>query len=249
MTNRLDEEEETLYPQRSARRPDFEEKLMIDLYTAATPNGYKISIMLEECGLDYEPHVLDLGDLDQKKPDFLKINPNGRIPAIVDRDADNFPVFESGAILIYLAEKAGRLLPADIQSRSRVLQWLFWQNAGLGPMMGQLNVFRRYFPEHLPAAIERYERESYRLFGVLETQLAMHDYVAGDAYTIADISCWPWIRRHASSGLGLDEYPNLARWLDDVKARPAVERGIQVPPSPDADEERKRVEAAKKMLA
>ena len=230
-----------------AQHPD-----RLQLYSLPTPNGVKVSIALEETGLPYEPHLVSFETHDQTSPAFLSLNPNNKIPAIIDPDGPGgkpLPLFESGAILIYLAEKAGMLLPAAGPSRSRVLQWLFWQNAGLGPMMGQLNVFRRYFPEHLPAAIARYERESYRLFGVLESQLAAHQYVAGDAYTIADISCWPWIRRHAASGLSLDEYPSLARWNDDVKARPAVERGIQVPPSPDAEAERERIEAAKKMLA
>jgi GSH-dependent disulfide-bond oxidoreductase len=213
---------------------------MIDLYTAGTPNGWKASIMLEECGLPYEPHFLSLGDQDQKRPDFLKINPNGRIPAIVDRDAGDFPVFESGAILLYLAEKSGKLLPNDPKARSRTIQWLFWQNAGLGPMMGQLNVFRRYFPEHLPAAIERYERESYRLFGVLEGQLKAHQYVAGDDYTLADISCWPWIRGHFWADLSLDAYPALKAWHDLIAERPAVQRGLQVPPPRDSDADREK---------
>ena len=224
---------------------------MIDLYTAATPNGWKASIMLEETGLAYEPHVLSLGDQDQKKPDFLKINPNGRIPAIVDRDAGDFAVFESGALLIYLAEKTGRLLPTDAKGRSVTLQWLFWQNAGLGPMMGQLNVFRRYFPEHLPAAIDRYERESYRLFGVMEGRLKDHQYLNGLDYSIADISAWPWIRGHFWSGLSLENFPALTRWHDEVKARDAVQRGLTVAPPQDIEgsEREKAVAAAKKMLA
>lgn len=222
---------------------------MIDLYTAATPNGWKISIMLEECGLPYEAHVLNLGALDQKKPEFLRVNPNGRIPAIVDRGRDGgFPVFESGAILVYLARKAGKFMGADEAGESRVLQWLFWQNSGLGPMMGQLNVFRRYFPEHIPAAIDRYERESYRLFGVLETQLGNFEYVAGDAYSIADISCWPWIRGHFWSGLSLDEYPNLRRWHDQLKERPGVQRGLLVAPPAEANAAELEAQA-KKMLA
>lgn len=223
---------------------------MIDLYTAATPNGWKASIMLEECGLPYEPHFLNLGEQDQKQPAYLKINPNGRIPAIVDRDEDFFPVFESGAILIYLAEKAGKFLPAEKKARSRTIQWLFWQNAGLGPMMGQLNVFRRYFPEHLPAAIERYERESYRLFGVLDAQLRVTEHVAGPEYGIADIACWPWIRGYFWSGLSLDDYPALKAWHDRIMERPAVQRGLQVPPPRDSEEDREQsVAEARKMLA
>ena len=219
---------------------------MIELYTASTPNGFKVSIMLEECGLDYQVRAIDLPSLEQKQPEFLAINPNGRIPAIMD---DGFAVFESGAILQYLAEKTGKLLPSQSQARSRAIQWLFWQNAGLGPMMGQLNVFRRYFPEHLPAAIDRYERESYRLFGVLDQQLAQGEFVAGPDYSIADISCWPWIHGHEWSGLSLADYPNLRRWHDQIEARPAVQAGLQVPAPREAAAEDQIVEAARSMLS
>jgi GST-like protein len=207
---------------------------MIDFHTAATPNGYKVAIMLEETGLPYTPHFLSLSDNDQKTPDFLAINPNGRIPAIVDRDAGDFPVFESGAILIYLAEKTGQFLPADAKGRSTVIQWVMWQMGGLGPMMGQLNVFKRYFPETIPAAIERYERESYRLFGVMESQLAKSAYLAGDDYTIADMAAWPWVTSHKWPDLSLDDYPRLADWHNRIKARPAVARALQVPPRADS---------------
>ena len=203
---------------------------MIDLYTAATPNGHKISIALEELALPYEMHVLDLAENVQKEPWFLAINPNGRIPAIVDREADNFAVFESGAILIYLAEKSGRLMPSDPKGRSQVLQWLMFQMGGIGPMMGQANVFHRYFPEKIQAAIDRYQGESKRLFRVLDGHLAQHEYLAGD-YSIADIANWAWVRTHHWSGVEVDDLPHLQRWLALVGERSAVRRGIQLPPS------------------
>jgi glutathione S-transferase/GST-like protein len=203
---------------------------MIDLYTAATPNGHKISIALEELALPYTLHALDLGANEQKQPWFLKINPNGRIPAIVDRAAGNFAVFESGAILIYLAELSGRLMPADAQGRSLVLQWLMFQMGGIGPMMGQANVFHRYFPEKIPAAIDRYQGESKRLFRVLDGRLRDHEFLAGD-YSIADIANWAWVRTHSWSGVDLDGLPHLQRWLAQVGARPAVQRGILLPPN------------------
>lgn len=203
---------------------------MIDLYTAATPNGHKISIALEELALPYTLHALDLGASEQKQPWFLKINPNGRIPAIVDRAAGDFAVFESGAILIYLAELSGRLMPADAQGRSLVLQWLMFQMSGIGPMMGQANVFHRYFPEKIPAAIDRYQGESKRLFRVLDGRLCDHEFLAGD-YSIADIANWAWVRTHSWSGVDLDGLPHLQRWLAQVGARPAVQRGILLPPS------------------
>lgn len=173
---------------------------MIDLYTAGTPNGYKISIALEELGLPYTLHNLNLLANEQKQPSFLKINPNGRIPAIVDRDADNLTIFESGAILIYLAEKTGRLMPADTAGRFRVMQWLMFQMSGVGPMMGQANVFYRYMEQKIPVAIDRYQAESRRLLGVLNDQLKDLEYLAGD-YSIADIATWPWARIHEWSGV------------------------------------------------
>ena len=203
---------------------------MIDFFTAGTPNGYKVAIMLEECGLPYTARIMNLGALEQKQPAFTAINPNGRIPAIVDHDEGDFAVFESGAILIYLAEKVGQLIPVDRLGRSRVTQWVVWQMAGLGPMMGQLNVFRHYFPERLPSVVDRYGRESHRLFGVLEGQLASHAYVAGDEYSIADIACWPWVLAHGWSQLSLTDYPALIRWFELVGERPAVKRGLLVPP-------------------
>ncbi len=203
---------------------------MIDLYTAATPNGHKVSIALEELGLPYSLKVLNLTEGEQRQPDYLKINPNGRIPAIVDHEADGFAVFESGACLIYLAEKTGQLMPADVKGRSRVLQWLMFQMGGIGPMMGQANVFFRYFPEKIPAAIDRYQGECKRLFRVLDGHLADREYLAGD-YSIADIANWAWVRTHRWSGVELDDLPHLKRWRDAIRARPAVQRGIEQPAS------------------
>ncbi len=201
---------------------------MIDLYTAATPNGHKISIALEELALPYTVHAIDLGAREQKRPEFLALNPNGRIPVIVDRDAGDFAVFESGAILIYLAEKTGRLLPVDPRERSVVMQWLMFQMGSIGPMMGQANVFFRYFPEKIPAAIQRYQNESRRLFEVLEGRLAHVEWLAG-AYSIADIATWPWVRTHDWSGVPVDGLPHLQRWMAAMAARPACQRGIRVP--------------------
>jgi glutathione S-transferase/GST-like protein len=203
---------------------------MIDLYTAATPNGHKISIALEELALPYTLKVLDLSKAEQKTPEFLAINPNGRIPAIVDRAEGDFAVFESGAILIYLAEKTGKLMPTDAKGRSRVLQWLMFQMGGIGPMMGQANVFYRYFPEKIQPAIDRYQGESKRLFRVLDGHLKDHEYLAGD-YSIADIANFAWVRTHRWSGVEVDDLPHLQRWLDAIRVRPAVERGLQAPPS------------------
>ncbi|WP_439607162.1 glutathione S-transferase family protein [Hydrogenophaga sp.] len=203
---------------------------MIDLYTAATPNGHKVSIALEELGLPYTLKVLDLGAGEQRSPAYLAINPNGRIPAIVDHGAGGFAVFESGACLVYLAEKTGRLMPADVQGRSRVMQWLMFQMGGIGPMMGQANVFFRYFPEKIPAAIDRYQGECKRLFRVLDGHLAGHEYLAGD-YSIADIANWAWVRTHRWSGVEIDDLPHLRRWRDAIRARPAVQRGIEQPAS------------------
>ena len=201
---------------------------MIDLYTASTPNGWKASIALEELALPYTVKRIDLGAGDQKTPEFLAICPNGRIPAIVDRDVDDLAVFESGAILIYLAEKAGALMPTDVAGRSRVIQWVMFQMGGVGPMMGQANVFSRYAPEKLPYAIERYQRESRRLFGVLDAQLAEHEYLAGD-YSIADIANWSWVSTYEWSGVTLEGLTHLERWLALVGERPAVKRGRAVP--------------------
>jgi len=211
---------------------------MIDLYTAATPNGRKISIMLEEIGLDYTVHPVNLGAEEQKRPEFLALNPNGRIPAIIDRDNDDFVVFESGAILMYLAEKTGLLLAQEEKARSRVIQWLMFQMGGLGPMMGQANVFFRYFPEHIPAVIDRYQHEGLRLLTVLDTQLAGREYLCGD-YSIADIANWCWAVTHEWSGIDISGLQHLRQWLDRVAARPAVERGRHIPESASAADTRK----------
>jgi len=219
---------------------------MIDLYTAATPNGHKISIALEELALPYTLHALDLASGEQKEPWFLAINPNGRIPAIVDRAEDDFAVFESGAILLYLAEKTGRLLPHDARGRSRVVQWLMFQMGGIGPMMGQANVFFRYFPEKIQPAIDRYQGECRRLFRVLDGHLREHEYLAGD-YSIADIANWAWVRTHRWSGVDIDDLPRLGRWRDQIRSRPAVQKGIAAPPSAidrDADDEQAQKFAA-----
>lgn len=205
---------------------------MITLYTAATPNGYKAAIMLEETGLPYAVRHLKFDQREQKQDWYLKINPNGRIPAIVDHDADDFAVFESGAILIYLAEKTGQFLPADPKSRSLVLQWLMFQMGGIGPMQGQAEAFVRYVPEKIPYAINRYQNETRRLYGVLETRLGETEYLAGE-YSIADIATYPWVHLHGWAGVELTDFPNLRAWLDRVGARPAVLRGMTIPKPPD----------------
>jgi GST-like protein len=207
---------------------------MIDLYTAATPNGIKASIMLEEVGLPYQVIALRLDKLEQRQPEFLRISPNGRIPAIVDRDEDDFAVFESGAILIYLAEKTGMLLPLESRARSRVLQWLMFQMAGVGPMQGQANVFFRYAAEKIPYAIKRYQNETRRLYEVLDGQLAGQEFLAGD-YSIADIATWPWVRRYYWAGVSIDGLDNLQRWMKTVGSRPAVVRGKNIPEEPKLD--------------
>ena len=209
--------------------------MTIDLYTAATPNGYKASIALEELGLDYNVHALDLGKGEQKDAEFLKINPNGRIPAIVDREAGNFPVFESGAILLYLAEKTGRLLPASATGRWQAVQWLMFQMGGVGPMQGQANVFNRYFPERLPSVIQRYQNETRRLYEVLDGRLAETEYLAGE-YSIADIANFAWVVAHEWAGVGIEGLEHLSRWLEAVSARPAVQRGLAIPPRASGDE-------------
>lgn len=198
---------------------------MIELYTAATPNGWKASVALEELGLDYELHHVKLREREQKRPEFLKLNPNGRIPVIVD---DGFAVFESGAILIYLAEKTEKLLPQDREGRSRTIQWLMFQMGGLGPMMGQANVFHRYFPEKIQPVIDRYQGESRRLLEVLDGRLAEQEYLAGE-FGIADIANWCWARTHPWSGVSIDGLDHLQRWLDAIEARPACRRGVKIP--------------------
>lgn len=220
--------------------------MSIKLYTAATPNGWKISIALEEMGLPYEVRVIDFAALEQKADWYVKLNPNGRIPTL---DDEGFVLFESGAILIYLAEKTGKFLPADVHGRSRVLQWLMFQMSAIGPMMGQANVFFRYFPEKIQPVIDRYQREVTRLFGILDRQLAAHEYVAGD-YSIADMALWPWVSGYEWSGVSVAEFPSLQRWLALVGARPAVQAGRDVPIKRDrAAEIEAARKAAPKMLA
>jgi len=216
---------------------------MIKLYTDSTPNGWKASITLEELQVPYEVHHVDIRANTQKEDWFLKMNPNGRIPVIVDTDAGDFTVFESGAIMIYLAEKFGKLMPSDPVGRSRVIQWLMFQMGGVGPMMGQANVFYRYFPEKIPAAIQRYQNESRRLFEVLDHQLTDNEYLAGD-YSIADIANWSWVRIHEWSGVDIKGLPNLQRWMQSLADRPACMKGVSVPINIDhvLDDE----EAAKK---
>jgi glutathione S-transferase len=201
---------------------------MIDLYTAPTPNGWKASITLEELELPYDVHPVNLGAGEQKQSWFLEICPNGRIPAIVDRSADKLAVFETGAILIYLAEKTGRLLPTAAAGRTRVIQWVMFQMGGIGPMMGQANVFFRYFPEKIQPAIDRYQNESRRLFEVLDRRLGQSEWLADD-YSIADIANWAWTRTYKWSGVSIDGLENLQRWNDAMYKRPACLRGIEVP--------------------
>jgi GST-like protein len=205
---------------------------MIDLYTWPTPNGKKISIMLEETGLPYRANKIDITNNEQFAPEYLAINPNGKIPSIVDHDGPgggDFTVFESGSILIYLAEKAGMLLPTEPVARITTIEWLMFQMSALGPMLGQAHHFRRFAPEPVPYAVERYEKEAARLYGVLDRRLGEVEYLAG-AYSIADIASFPWIYRYEWQGIALEDYPNVARWFKAIKARPAVQRGIKVPP-------------------
>lgn len=208
---------------------------MIDLYTFGTPNGRKVSIMLEECGLEYTAHAIDISKDEQFTPEFLAINPNNKIPAIVDHDGPGgkpMSLFESGAILMYLAEKAGSvLLPSDPQHRWPVIQWLMFQMGGVGPMLGQNHHFRKFAKEQIPYAIERYGNETRRLYGVMDQQLGKHGWLAGDAYSIADIATYPWVDRYEWQGLDLDDFPNVARWYDELSERPAVLRGMAVPRS------------------
>ena len=208
---------------------------MIDLYTSPTPNGWKVSIALEELELPYQVKPIRLDKLEQKEEAYLAICPNGRIPAIVDRAEGDFAVFESGAILLYLADKTGQLMPRDAKGRSLVEQWLMFQMGGVGPMQGQSNVFFRYAPEKIQYAIDRYQNETKRLYGVLDRQLADNEYLAGD-YSIADIANWSWVSIHGWAGVEIDDLPNLRRWTDQLKERPAVQRGRAVPAPPEERE-------------
>ena len=202
---------------------------MITLYTAATPNGHKISIALEELGLPYELVVLDLAKLEQRRPEYLRLNPNGRIPTIVDHDAGDFAVFESGAILIYLAEKTGQFLPKDPVQRYKTFEWLMWQMGGVGPMFGQAHHFLRAAPTKIEYGIKRYVDEAKRLYGVLDKQLAGNAFAAGADYTIADMAIFPWTARHEWHTVNLADFPNVKRWYDTINARPAVTKGMAVP--------------------
>jgi glutathione S-transferase len=201
---------------------------VIDLYTAATPNGHKASVTLEELALPYQTIAVNLGAGEQKTPSFLAINPNGRIPAIVDHDERGLAVFESGAVMIHLAEKTGRLLPTAAGPRARVLSWLMFQMGGVGPMMGQANVFARYFPEKIQPAIDRYRNETRRLFEVLDGRLQESEWL-GDDFSIADIANWCWVRTYKWTGVAVDDLPGLRRWLDVMKQRPKCRAGIEVP--------------------
>ena len=221
---------------------------MIELYYWSTPNGHKITIFLEEAGLDYQIIPVNIGAGDQFKPEFLRISPNNRIPAIIDRQpADNgepISVFESGAILLYLAEKTGKFLPTKLRERKKVTEWLFWQVGGLGPMAGQNHHFSRYAPEKIPYALDRYICETNRLYGVLDRQLAGRNYLVGE-YSIADMACYPWIVPYEMQQQNLDEFPNLKNWFSRIRSRPAVirayEKGKQISSQPTVTEESKKI--------
>lgn len=205
---------------------------MIELHTAPTPNGWKVSIMLEECGLPYEVRWVNIGAGEQFAPEFLAISPNNRIPAIVDTaPADGgapVSVFETAAILMYLGDKAGRFYPADLRGRTEVNEWLAWQVAGLGPMLGQHGHFALYAPERLDYPTERYRRETLRLYGVLDRRLEGREFIAAGAYTIADMACWPWIRTWKAQGIPLEDFPNVLRWYDALKSREGLRRGVSL---------------------
>ncbi len=206
--------------------------MTIDFYTWATPNGRKVSIMLEECALSYTVHKIDISKNDQFKPEFLAINPNSKIPAIVDRDGPggaSLALWESGAILIYLAEKTGRLMPTEPRARYACLQWLMFQMAGVGPMFGQAHHFMRFAPEKIAYAVDRYGKESKRLYGVMDKRLGSSAFLAGDAYSIADVATYPWVARHEWHGVALAEFPDVQRWASALAARPAVVKGMTIP--------------------
>ncbi|MCC9597755.1 MULTISPECIES: glutathione binding-like protein [unclassified Rubrivivax] len=204
---------------------------MIEVYSWATPNGHKVHVMLEECGLPYRVHAVDIGAGEQFAPEFLAISPNNKIPAIVDPDGpDGQPIslFESGAILLYLAGKTGRFLPDSVRGRYETLEWLMFQMGGVGPMLGQAHHFRLYAPEKIAYAVERYTNEARRLYGVMNRKLAKTRYIAGDEYTIADIAIFPWLRSWKNQGIDWNDYPHLKGWFDEIGARPAVQRGCEV---------------------
>jgi glutathione S-transferase len=225
---------------------------MIHLYTASTPNGHKVSCLLEALEMPYKVHAINLAEGEQLKSDFLKISPNGRIPAIVDTDNDDLSIFESGAIMLYLAEKAGKLIPSDINGRTKVVEWLMFQMGGIGPMMGQANVFFRYFPEKIQPAIDRYQNESRRLFEVLDKQLSTNEWIAGE-YSIADIANWCWVRTHNWSGVSMDGLENLDNWKNKMYEQPGMLKGIKVPVDRESilknDEDKKEfIKNAQKMV-
>jgi glutathione S-transferase len=201
---------------------------MIHLYTASTPNGHKVSCLLEALEMPYEAHAINLAEGEQHKPDFLEISPNGRIPAIVDTDNDDLSIFESGAIMLYLAEKAGKLIPSDVKERAKVVEWLMFQMGGIGPMMGQANVFFRYFPKKIQPAIDRYQNESRRLFEVLDKQLSTNEWIAGE-YSIADIANWCWVRTHNWSGVSIEGLEHLNNWKNKMYEQPGMLKGTKVP--------------------
>ncbi|SCK57236.1 glutathione S-transferase [Variovorax sp. HW608] len=203
----------------------------IDVYSWATPNGHKVHIMLEECGLPYRAHPVNIGKGDQFEPAFLKISPNNKIPAITDPqgpDGKPLSLFESGAILVYLAGKTGKFLPENDRGRFAVLQWLMFQMGSVGPMLGQTHHFRSYAPEKIPYAIDRYSNEAKRIYGVIDKQLSTHKFIAGDSYSIADIAIFPWLRSYENQGITLEDFPYLKRWFEGIAARPAVQRGVKV---------------------
>lgn len=204
---------------------------MIQVYSWATPNGHKVHIMLEECGLPYRAHAVDIGAGDQFAPEFLALGPNNKIPAIVDPDGpDGEPIslFESGAILLYLAAKTGLFLPASVRDKYEVLQWLMFQMGGVGPMLGQAHHFRLYAPEKIPYAIDRYSNEAKRLYGVIDRRLSKSRFLAGKDYSIADIAAFPWVRSWENQGIVLSDYPHLEKWFNKIAERPAVQRGVKV---------------------
>ncbi len=204
---------------------------MIEVYSWATPNGHKVHVMLEECGLPYRVHAVDIGAGEQFAPEFLAISPNNKIPAIVDPDGPEgrpISLFESGAILLYLAGKTGRFLPDGVAAKYEVLQWLMFQMGGVGPMLGQAHHFRIYAPERIPYAVDRYTNEARRLYGVMDKRLARSRYLGGAEYSIADIAVFPWLRSWKNQGIDWNDYPNLKGWFDEIAGRPAVKRGVEV---------------------
>ncbi len=223
---------------------------MIDLYFAPTPNGWKISVMLEECGLSYKVHWVNIGAGEQFTPEFLAISPNNRIPAIVDREpvdgGDPVSVFETGAILLYLAEKTGKFLPQDLRGRTAATEWLMWQMGGLGPMMGQHGHFKLYAPERIAYATERYRNEVLRLFGVMDRRLTDHEYLAGSEYSIADMACFPWVQTYKRQEIALEDFPGVKRWYEELKQREGLRRGMalgrdKLNRNPQDDEQARKV--------